>query len=51
MAHLHAVLKVGVVVSVSTSSLNKLVDSVNLRLITDKTLFDLVKALEDITLE
>jgi hypothetical protein len=40
-----------VVVSVSTSSLDELVDGVDLRLVSNETLLNLVKALEDVTLE
>jgi hypothetical protein len=51
MAHLHAVLEVGVVVSVGTSSFNELVDGVDLGLVTNEALLNLVKALEDVALE
>jgi len=51
MTHLHAVLQVGVVVSVGTSSFNELVDGVDLGFVTNKALLNLVEALEDITLE
>lgn len=39
------------VVSVRTSSLNELVDGVDLRLVSNEALLNLVKALEDVTLE